>query len=93
MTDTAKISITYNSDNKPMYKHLEPIVDFLLEQGNSLARDERWHIDMSAIVCYLKDPIDFEKVKDQFELSNDIELNEEGNWIECAQTMCMIQGG
>jgi len=93
MSETTRTTIEYSAANQPMYKHLEPIVDFLVANGNSLARDERWHTDMSAIVCYLNKPIDFEGIKQHFALSNDIVLNEEGNWIECAQTMCMIQGG
>lgn len=88
-----KPSIEFDSSNDPKYDHLNPIVDLLIANGNTLAKDERWHIDMTAIVCYLSKPIDFDLVESSFELSNDIDLNKSGNWIECAQTMSMIQGG
>ena len=34
--------IKYDKKSAHAYEHLEPIVDFLLLNGNALARDYRW---------------------------------------------------
>jgi hypothetical protein len=87
-----KTKLEYKPDAQPPYAHMETLVDFLLSNGNSLARDERWHNDMAAQICFLAQPLAFELIESHFELPTCISINKQRNVIECDETWRTIQG-
>lgn len=85
--------VTFDSSVRPVYSHLEPIVDLLLRSGNRLARDYRWGENRTGYFCFLQYPIDFELIESSFELPEFIRLDRENDAIECDQTWASIRGG
>lgn len=87
-----KEAIVFEKNTQPAYTHLEPLVDYLLAQGNELARQVRWHNDMAAIICSLINPIDFDALEQHFAIPDHIRINREQHLIECDESWCTIQG-
>lgn len=87
-----KIKLEYNPKAEPPYLHMERIVDALLERGNELSRDCRWHNGMASKECLLTQPIDFDWIETHFDLPANIRLTKERNAIECDETWTTIQG-
>ncbi|WP_101758981.1 hypothetical protein [Oceanicoccus sp. KOV_DT_Chl] len=86
-----KTTIEYNPNAQPPYAHMETLVDFLLANGHSLARADRWHNDMAAQICFVKEPINFDLIEQTFELPPCIQLSKDRNAIECDITWRTIQ--
>lgn len=78
---------------RPVYLHLEPIVDLLLESGNILAHDYRWGENRTGFFCHLKKPIDFALIEASFDLPTFILLNRADGSIECDITSATVTGG
>lgn len=76
----------------PIYDHLEPIVSALLEHGNLLARSDRWGSTRDGFVCFLQKPIDFELVRELFDLPSSIVLAESKDLIGCEHSWATIYG-
>jgi hypothetical protein len=87
-----KSQLQLDRDARPVYLHLEPIVDLLLERGNILAHDYRWGENRTGFFCHLKKPIDFALVEASFELPSFILLNRADDSIECDITWATIKG-
>ena len=51
---------------RPVYAHLEPIVDLLLKGGNKLALPYRWGENRTGYFCFLEKPIDFTLIESAF---------------------------
>lgn len=78
---------------RPVYAHLEPIVDLLLANGNALALPFRWGENRTGFFCSLSKPIDFDLIETTFSLPSTVRLARvEGN-VECDVTWACIQGG
>ncbi len=75
-----------------IYAHLEPIVDALLQSGNSLSRRARWGSTKEGYVCFLEGPIDFALVRRCFELPESIVLADQKDLIACSKTWATIYG-
>jgi hypothetical protein len=88
-----KKQLRFDPAVRPVYSHLEPIVDFLLATGNSLAREYRWGESRSGFHCLLSQPIDLDKIQASFELPEFIYLNRETGSVECQTTWASITGG
>ena len=88
-----KTKLEYVPNNEPPHAHMETLVDLLLNHGNTLAREDRWHHDMAAQICFLSKPIDFDLVESHFELPANVHLTKERDAIECDETWRTIQGG
>jgi hypothetical protein len=85
--------IEFSPEVRPVYSHLEPIVDLLLQHGNSLAREYRWGENRTGHFCLLSKPIDFELIKSTYEVSPFVHLEEDKGLIGCAVTWATIFGG
>ena len=88
-----KATITFDSRVRPVYSHLEPIVDLLLRNGNSLAKDFRWGENRSGFYCFLQAPLDFDLIEKSFVIPESIRLDRENNEINCDHTWASIKGG
>jgi hypothetical protein len=87
-----KAPLPFDPSARPVYLHLEPIVQLLLEHGNKLAHDYRWGENRTGFFCHLTRPIDFELVEASFDLPPSILLNRAGDSIECDVTWASITG-
>lgn len=89
-----KIQIQTMSADKtlPIYAHLEPIVTVLLAHGNLLARSDRWGSTRDGFVCYLQKPIDFELIREKFELPGSVVLAESKDLVACEDSWATIYG-
>jgi hypothetical protein len=76
----------------PVYEHLQPIVDALIQSGNKLARRDRWGSSKEGFVCYLQESIDFTLVRTMFSLPESIILSEQRDLIACSKTWATIYG-
>jgi len=88
-----KSTLPLDRDARPVYLHLEPIVDLLLERGNILAYEYRWSENRTGFFCHLRRPIDFALVEASFDLPHFILLNRSVGSIECEITWATITGG
>lgn len=77
-------------EGKPPYAHLDPIVDALLSGGNVLANKRRWVETKDGWLCVLKEPIDFQLVRNSFVLPKTIELFEKIGSVSCSLTWSAI---
>lgn len=87
-----KIKISARPEQgEALYSHLQPIVDFLLAGGNKPSSRFLWGNNRTGYFCHLKNDIDFEGVKDNFELPDSIKLNEGAQTIDCFHTYSLIK--
>lgn len=61
---------------QPKYRILDSILDLLLTHGNELATDYRWGSNPTGYFAVLKKPIDFNLIRDHFELPGAVILDE-----------------
>jgi len=72
-----KIKIENDSPmDKFLYYHLEPIIDFLINNGNALKHNYRWGSNREGYFCHLNFSIDFKLIRANFILPNTIILDE-----------------
>ncbi len=88
-----KLMITYDPSTRPVYAHLDPIVDFLISNGNYLARDFKWGENRTGYFCFMAEKIDFDRIEQLFIIPDFIRLDRENDAIECDQTWTSIRGG
>jgi len=88
-----KTTIAFNSATRPVYSHLEPVVDILLENGNKLARDYKWGENRTGFYCLLQKPIDFDLIERTFEIPSYVRLDRQSSVIECDLSWVTIRGG
>lgn len=86
-------NIKYDKRSIKPYEHLDPLVDFLLEQGNALSRNFRWGENRTGYFCLLVKAIDFDLIAKEFILPPYVRFNKEENSIECDKTWVSIKGG
>ncbi len=90
---STKTLITFDPSVRPVYSHLDHIVDRLLRNGNRLTRDHKWGENRTGFYCFLQDPLDFDLIENSFELPEFIRLNRQEDSIECDRTWASIRGG
>jgi len=88
-----KRRIQFDSKVRPVYSHLEPIVDLLLDNGNGLSHDYKWGEDRTGFYCHFRLPLDFELIEKAFELPPFVTLNRQSDSVECQRTWASIVGG
>lgn len=89
---TNKITILkYPQKGDPPYGHLQPIVDFLLQGGNVSANSFLWGNNRTGYFCHLKNNIDFEGVKEIFNIPDSIKIDEDAQTIDCLNTYSLIK--
>jgi hypothetical protein len=87
-----KIEIdAYPKDGSADYSHLQPILDYLIENGNSSVNTYLWGSNRTGYFCHLKNDIDFDGIRKDFDLPNSIKLNESTQTIDCFNTYAVIK--
>lgn len=77
--------------NGSKYAHLDPIVDILLSEGNSIVLgNKRWQKTKDGWLCVLAKPIDFSLIKCKLKLPPSIKLYPDRNSISCDITWSAI---
>ena len=65
----SKIRIDYDAAARPVYLHLEPLVEKLIENGNAVATTQyRWGENRTGWFCQLSKPIDFAFLEQIFDI-------------------------
>jgi hypothetical protein len=90
---STKRIITFDSRIRPVYSHLDPIVDLLLANGNRLAHEFKWGENRTGFFCHLRKDLDFDLIDKTFELPPFVRQHRENNSIECDKTWATIVGG
>ena len=85
-----KVNIS-DFSSQPKHKILDGVLDLLLEHGNELATDYRWGSNPTGYFALLKHPINFQLVKDKFELPVSILLNEKFGEIDYGMGTVVIR--
>jgi hypothetical protein len=76
----AKIKISdMPVDDRDVYSHLRPIIDFIKAQGNEPHRDEFMNEKSSMSYYFFKGPIDPELITATFDLPESITVDSNGN--------------
>lgn len=75
----------------PVYAHLQPIVDYLLKNGNRLSHDFFWGSNREGYFCHLDKPIDFAALENAFILPKTVHLIPLRNTIYCERSGSIIQ--
>jgi hypothetical protein len=85
--------LVFDPSARPVYSHLEPIVDLLLKEGNELARGYRWGENRTGYYCFLVKPVDFDLIESTFLLPPNVRLDRDEDSVECDVTWASIKGG
>ena len=85
-------SIPFDPQVRPVYAHLEPVVDLLLQHGNELALPYRWGDNRTGYFCHLAKPIDFALIECDLALPSHVRLSREEDSVECDVTWASIRG-
>ncbi len=84
--------ISYNVGVRPIYQHLDPIVDLLIEHGNKLSELYRWGENRTGFFCNLLYPIDFDLIERAFDIPDYLILSRTTDTIECNKSWASIAG-
>ena len=87
-----KKSLSYDP-KKPDYDILEPIVELLLCNGLELKNEFRWGNNRTGYFCHLVGNIDFDLIRESFEMPETIFFNENLQTIESMETYSHIKAG
>jgi hypothetical protein len=91
MSNFSKIIIKSDPEQGTFaYSHLEPLVDFLISNGNSSSRDFGWGSNREGYFFYLSKPINFDLLEGSFVFPESIVLVRERGVIYCKNTGCVI---
>lgn len=88
-----RTEIVFDPSARPVYSHLEAIVDLLLTNGNELSRPYRWGENRTGFYCLLKHPIDFDLIEEMYIVPSFVRFDQENDAIECDRTWASIRGG
>ena len=89
MTKT-NIKIAHFS-GKPKHEILDGVLDLLLAHGNELATEYRWGSNPTGYFAILKKPIDFELIRNNFELPSTVILNEKFGEVDYGMGTVIIR--
>lgn len=89
MTKT-KIEVA-NFSGQPKYKILDEILDLLLVYGNELATEYRWGSNPTGYFALLKQPVNFDLIRDNFELPGSVTLNERFDEVDYGMGTVIIR--
>ena len=82
-----------SNDPKNPFAHLEPTVEFLIQNGNKSITDPYFSLDQDGWHCLLKNPIDFDFLEKRFEFPESISVSRENDSILDTRTWVEIKGG
>jgi hypothetical protein len=76
---------------KSQYAHLDPIIDVLISNGNSIVPgNKRWNKTKDGWLCVLSKPIDFSLVTSGFVLPPNVKCYPNRGSISCGTTWAAI---
>lgn len=88
----SKVKIEISSfSGQPKHNILDGVLDLLLSHGNDLATEYRWGSNPTGYFAILKRPIDFDLVRNNFELPASIMLNERFGEIDYGMGTVIIR--
>ena len=88
----SKVKIEISSfSGQPKHNILDGVLDLLLSHGNGLATEYRWGSNPTGYFAVLKRPIDFDLVRNNFELPASIMLNERFGEIDYGMGTVIIR--
>jgi len=90
MTDPRVRILDSSPNDRLPYLHLMPIVHGLVAAGNTV--DGRFTLTKSGWYCSMRDPIDFDVIRSQFELPATITLSEQYDTVLDEATLTTIEG-
>lgn len=67
---------------RPRYELLDPVIDFLLDNGNELATSYRWGSNPTGYFAILKHSIDFALIESEFEFPSTVVMNQKYGEID-----------
>ncbi len=87
-----KIKISeYPKDGEPDYSHLNPIVNFLIQNGNQSINTYIWGNNRTGYFCHLEKDIDFDGISEKFILPPSIKVDIKNQTIDCLNTYSIIK--
>ena len=81
----------HSTDAAKPYSNLLPLVEFLVRGGN-VTLDGGFITNPDGWRCRLKDPIDFDAVRSEFEIPASVNLSETHDTILDTLSWCSIEG-
>lgn len=89
----SKIKLEISSfSGQPRHSILDEVLDMLLAHGNELATDYRWGSNPTGYFAVLKKPVDFDLIKDNFDIPASVVLNERLGEIDYGMGTVIIRG-
>ncbi len=85
-----KIELT-DFSGQAKYKILDGVLELLISHGNELATDYRWGSNPTGYFAVLKSPIDFELIRENFELPGSVALNEKFGEVDYGMGTVVIR--
>lgn len=82
--------LPYPRDGEPSCSHLQPVVDYLINNGNKSVNTYFWGNNRTGYFCHLRYDIDFNELKKVFDFPESIKLNEKNQTIDCFNTYSSI---
>lgn len=73
----------YAGEGKPIYSHLDIIVDWLLLHGMTQTSPERWMNTPGGWICTLKGNVNFDVLSEVFDFPESIHLDRKNTTIVC----------
>jgi hypothetical protein len=80
-----------STDPKRPFDNLQPIIESLIAGGN-VAVDGRWVLDPGGWAYRLARPIDFGRLRSQFEFPSTVSLGERHDSVHDQLSWCVIEG-
>ena len=90
MTKKIKIS-SYPEDGKADYSHLDPVVNYLIDNGNESVNPYIWGNNRTGYFCHFKYDIDFDEILSLFEFPESIKVDKIAQKIDCFNTFTVIK--
>lgn len=90
MTQKVRIQ-AYPNEGEPDYAHLNPVVEFLIKNGNSSANEYIWGCNRTGYFCHLNRDINFDGLREVFIFPESVKLDEVNHSIDCFNTYSIIK--
>ncbi|RCS58073.1 hypothetical protein [Parvibium lacunae] len=79
------------SRGMPGHAILDPVLDYLLAQGNQLATSYRWASNPTGLVAVVRFPINFNQLEEEFDFPPDIILDKKYGCIDYGYGQIVIR--
>ncbi|MAZ87635.1 MAG: hypothetical protein CL693_08310 [Cellvibrionaceae bacterium] len=90
MTQKIKIE-AYPKAGTPDHSHLDPVVNYLIHNGNKSVNQYIWGNNRTGYFCHLENDIDFNSLRKVFDFPESIKISEAKQTIDCFNTYTVIK--